>query len=190
MQELLSYDEVERGLRRIAEELLAQQPDTSDLVLIGVRRGGLPMMERLAGWIKNLNGADVATGSVDITLYRDDAASALPNPRIGASDIPVHLDGKRVVLIDDVLYTRRTIRAAIDALMDYGRPRNIELAVMVDRAGRQLPIQPDYRIRRVESVADDERIDVYEDERGLRAVISKVSSPSIPPRAAPDASDP
>jgi pyrimidine operon attenuation protein/uracil phosphoribosyltransferase len=135
----------------------------------------------LAHWLRELEGVGVPVGTVDITLYRDDAATALPNPRIGPSEIPCTLDGKHVILVDDVLYTRRTVRAAIDAVLDYGRPANIELFALVDRAGRQLPIQPDYKVKRVEDVGADERVDVFEHEGRLQVAILPKSAPSLPP---------
>ncbi len=179
---LLSAEDVQQGLERIAKEVLDQPKSQGQLVLVGVRRGGIPIVSALAKLIQQHSDSEVPVGSVDITLYRDDAATALPNPRIGPSKIPVDLNGTRVVLVDDVLHTRRTIRAAIDALMDFGRPANIELMVIVDRSGRQLPIQPDYSVVRVEDVSPDERIDVLTDESGaISAVIQPVSAPSIPP---------
>ncbi|MEN9580574.1 MAG: hypothetical protein RJA70_3583 [Pseudomonadota bacterium] len=185
MRTLLEPDQIAAGLARIAKEIAARG-ELSRLVLIGVRRGGLPLVSRLSLLLASESGIQIRTGSVDITLYRDDAATALPNPRIGPSDIPGSLDGARVVLVDDVLYTRRTIRAAIDALMDFGRPANIELMVVVDRAGRQLPIQPDYSILRVEDIGPDERIDVIEQTGELRAIIQDFSAPSIPPPRNPE----
>lgn len=128
---------------------------------MGIRRGGEPLAKRLAELLKELEGADIPVGSLDITLYRDDAATALPNPLIGPSNIPFEVGGKRVVLVDDVLYTGRTIRAAVDALLDYGRPRRIELVALVDRGGRELPIQPDYVVRTVE-VGPNSRVEVQE----------------------------
>jgi pyrimidine operon attenuation protein/uracil phosphoribosyltransferase len=180
MRVLLDSDGVSRGLRRVAGEIVERHRGTEGLVLIGVRRGGVPLARELARWIKELEGHDVPVGSVDITLYRDDAATALPNPRIGPSEVPCTLDAKRVVIVDDVVFTGRTIRAAIDALMDYGRPRRIELAALVDRGGRELPIQPDYFVTSVQ-VTDADRVDVIEDGAGLRAEVRPVGSPSTPP---------
>lgn len=183
MRTLLDASEVASGLKRIAADIGARHP-RGDVVIIGVRRGGDRVAETLARELEELTGQPIVLGSVDITLYRDDAAAALPNPRIGPSHIPVSLDGKHVVLVDDVLHTRRTCRAAIDAILDFGRPANIELAVVIDRAGRQLPIQPDYRILRVETVDTEEHIDVVDDPRGLYAVIRPSSAPSVRPPAA------
>jgi pyrimidine operon attenuation protein/uracil phosphoribosyltransferase len=107
---------------------------------------------------------------VDISLYRDDASTALPKPQIGRSEIPFEVEGRRIVLVDDVLYTGRTVRAALDALLDYGRPQKIELAVLVDRGGRELPIQPDFVVK-VAEVGGKDRIDVLVDDAGFRAVV-------------------
>jgi pyrimidine operon attenuation protein / uracil phosphoribosyltransferase len=182
MRVLIDAESVARGLRRVAGEIVERHQGTQDLVLVGVRRGGIGVAREIARWIHELEGQQIAVGSVDITLYRDDAATALPNPRIGPSEIPRSLDGARVVLVDDVLFTGRTVRAAIDALMDYGRPRRIELAVLVDRGGRELPISADYAVRTVE-LPLGERVDVHDDEQGLRAVIQPLSAPSTPPVA-------
>ena len=167
---LLDPDAVARGLRRVAGEIVERHRGTEDLVLIAVRRGGIGVARQLARWIQELEGHEVPFGTVDITLYRDDAATALPNPRIGPSHIPFEVDGRRVVLVDDVLYTGRTIRAAVDALLDYGRPRRIELVALVDRGGRELPIQPDYVVRTVEITAA-QRVEVVERDGELWAVV-------------------
>jgi pyrimidine operon attenuation protein/uracil phosphoribosyltransferase len=152
------------------------------LILVGVRRGGVPPARQLARWVRQLEQRDLPIGSVDITLYRDDAATALPNPRIGPSEIPCPIQGSHVILVDDVIFTGRTVRAAIDALMDYGRPRRIELAALVDRGGRELPIQPDYVVRHAE-VGEGERIDLVSDGSGLHVIVQPFSAPSAPPIA-------
>lgn len=182
MRVLLDADSVTRGLRRVAGEIIERHHGTDDLVIVAVRRGGIAVARELVHWLREVENREIAVGTVDITLYRDDAATALPNPRIGPSDIPVTLDKKSVILVDDVVYTGRTIRAALDALMDYGRPRRIELAALIDRGGRELPVQPNYCVRTVE-VADDERVDVIEDARGLQAIVLPTSAPSSPPVA-------
>lgn len=181
MRVLLDNDGVSRGLRRVAGAIVERHRGTEGLVLIGIRRGGVPLAREIARWIRELEARDVPVGTVDITLYRDDAATALPNPRIGPSEIPCALEGKRVVIVDDVVYTGRTIRAAIDAIMDYGRPRRIELCALVDRGGRELPIQPDYVVTTVQ-VGDTDRVDVIDDEAGLRAEVRPSGSPTTPPR--------
>lgn len=180
MRVLIDADGVQRGLRRVAGQIVERQRGAEGLVLIGVRRGGEPLAREIARWVQELEATSVPVGSVDITLYRDDAATALPNPRIGPSQVPCSLEGKRVVLVDDVVFTGRTIRAAIDALMDYGRPRRIELAALVDRGGRELPIQPDYVVQTAQVGADD-RIDVLEQADGIVAVVRPASAPSVPP---------
>jgi pyrimidine operon attenuation protein/uracil phosphoribosyltransferase len=153
---------VAAALARVAREIAARHPDGAALALVGVRRGGIPLAARLHALLVDAGRAGVLVGTVDITLYRDDAATALPNPQIGRSEIPFEVEGRVVILVDDVLYTGRTTRAAIDAVMDYGRPRAIELAVLVDRGHRELPIQADYVGLRVET-SRRERVEVRVD---------------------------
>ena len=185
MVTLLDPESVARGLRRMAGEIVERHAGAPDLVLVAVRRGGIAVARALALWLKELEAREPPLGSVDITLYRDDASTALPNPRIGVSQIPCSLEGRHVLLVDDVLYTGRTVRAAIDAVMDYGRPRLIELAVLVDRNGRELPIQASYFLK-AETLKSDERIDVFEDAAGgLSAVVQPKNAPSIPPPPRP-----
>jgi pyrimidine operon attenuation protein/uracil phosphoribosyltransferase len=144
---LLDPPGITLALRRIAAEILERarsRPETGPLVLVAIRRGGEPFAKRIAATIAELSSTPPELGAVDITLYRDDAATALPSPKIGPSKMPRSIDRRRVVLVDDVLHTGRTIRAALDAVLDFGRPSGIELAVLVDRGGRELPIQADY----------------------------------------------
>jgi pyrimidine operon attenuation protein / uracil phosphoribosyltransferase len=180
MQLLLDRESAARGLRRMAGEIIERHRGAAELVLVGIRRGGVPIAAELARWIAELEGQTVPMGTVDITLYRDDAATALPNPRIGPSEIPVPLAGRTVILVDDVLYSGRTVRAALDALLDYGRPRTVELAVLIDRGGRELPIFASY-VAKSADVPADQRVDVLLDEAGLRAVLQAAGSPSVPP---------
>jgi len=168
---LLDPPAIARGLRRVAVEIAERGRGVKDLALIGIRRGGDPLAKRLADLLLEIEGTRPPVGALDITLYRDDAATALPNPRIGPSYVPFAVEGRRVVLVDDVLYTGRTIRAAVDALLDYGRPRRIELFALVDRGGRELPIQPDYVVRAVD-VDAAQRVEVVEREGELWAVIA------------------
>ncbi|WP_437683196.1 bifunctional pyr operon transcriptional regulator/uracil phosphoribosyltransferase PyrR [Sorangium sp. So ce131] len=184
MEALLDPAAVRRGLRRIALQIAERDRGVEDLALIGIRRGGEPLAKRLAALLLETEGQAPPVGAVDITMYRDDAATALPNPRIGPSHIPFPVDGRRIVLIDDVIYSGRTIRAALDAVLDYGRPRRIELVALVDRGGRELPIHPDYIVRAVE-LAPDQRVDVVERAGELWALVTaagaKNSEPPSPP---------
>ncbi len=180
MRVVLEPEDVVRGLRRVAGEILERHRGSEGLVVVGIRRGGELVARELVERLREIEGRDVPMGSIDITMYRDDAATALPNPRIGPSAMPSNLADSTVILVDDVLYTGRTIRAALDALLDYGRPRRIELAVLVDRGGRELPIQPTYVVRRLE-LAPNERIDVLDRTEGLLAILQPANAPTIPP---------
>jgi pyrimidine operon attenuation protein/uracil phosphoribosyltransferase len=181
----LDADGIARIVRRVASEILERTRGTHRLGLIGIRRGGVPIATRIAAEIGRVEGRVVPTGAIDITLYRDDAASALPDPKIGPSEIDFTVDGWDVVLVDDVLHTGRTVRAAIDHLLDYGRPRRIWLAALCDRGGRELPIAPDFVGRTVE-VPDGSVLDVLaEGGPNDRAVIRPAGSPSLPPGGAP-----
>lgn len=177
---LLDPAAIGRGLRRVAIEIAERGGGVDGLALVGIRRGGEPIARRLAALIEENEGAAPPVGSVDITLYRDDAATALPNPRIGPSHVPFEVDGRRIVLVDDVISTGRTIRAALDALLDYGRPRRIELVVVVDRGGRELPVHPDYVVKAID-VPPERRVDVVEKEGELWALTSRVGVSEPPP---------
>lgn len=176
---LLDAADAERGLKRLAGQILERNRGASKLLLVGIRRGGQPLAERLADLLSD-DTIQVPVGTVDITLYRDDVGTALPNPRIGPTHLPVSVGGRRIILCDDVLYTGRTVRAAVDALLDYGRPSEVQLAVLLERKGRELPIQADYLVRSVD-VADSERVDVQFTEDGFSAAAVPVGSPTIPP---------
>jgi pyrimidine operon attenuation protein/uracil phosphoribosyltransferase len=141
-QQLLSAREVDTRIHRLAYEILERHP-RGPLVLVGIFKRGVPLARRLAKVLEN-ERADVRTGSLDITLYHDNPSKVDVGSVLGTSDVPFDLDGQLVVIVDDVLYTGRTIRAAMDALLDFGRPARIELACFVDRGHRELPIQPDY----------------------------------------------
>jgi pyrimidine operon attenuation protein/uracil phosphoribosyltransferase len=149
-RELLNEDQVQRTLRRIAHQIVEKHDDLSALALVGIYTRGVHLAERLRALIREFTGADVPTGALDITFYRDDVTvrageqRAHPQPVVKATRLDFPLEGKSVVLIDDVLYTGRTIRAAIEALFDYGRPERVQLAVLIDRGHRELPIRPDY----------------------------------------------
>jgi pyrimidine operon attenuation protein / uracil phosphoribosyltransferase len=156
---------VARMLRRLASEIVEKNGGTAGLALVGIRTGGLHLAERLADLIEGIEGGRPPLGAVDITLYRDDVFAGLPRPEIGPTELPFELEGSTVVLVDDVLYTGRTVRAALDALMDFGRPRAVQLAVLIDRGRRELPIQADYVGLTAETGAD-ESVKVFLTEAG------------------------
>jgi len=168
MREILSPEQATEALRRIASEVLSKCGGPKELALVGIRRGGVPLAEHIARAIADETSCEVPIGSVDITLYRDDAQLPLANPRIGRSEVGFDVTLKRIVLVDDVLFTGRTVRAALHALLDYGRAHSIQLAVLIDRGGRELPIQPDYVGRRIELATG--RVEVVAADAGFRAV--------------------
>src|SRR5205823_5841747 len=133
----------DRTLRRIADEIVELNNGTDDLVIVGIQRRGVQLAARIVSSIAEREKANVPQGALDITLYRDDLQTVGPRPVVGETQIPVDVDGRHVVIVDDVLYTGRTVRAAMDELADFGRPSRIALAVLIDRGGRELPIQPD-----------------------------------------------
>jgi pyrimidine operon attenuation protein / uracil phosphoribosyltransferase len=146
MPVVMDADRISRALTRIAHEIVERNRGVDDLALIGVRSRGVPLARRLAQSLKQITGDDVATGALDITLYRDDLMrhQVGPQPVVRKTEIPFSIDNRTIVLVDDVLYTGRTTRAALDALIDFGRPRAIQLVVLVDRGHRELPIKADY----------------------------------------------
>lgn len=147
---VLDAESVARIIRRMASEMIERTRGCEKLGLVGIQRGGSPIAARLAEEIQKAEQLAVPVGVLDITLYRDDAATALRDPKVGPSRIEWNVEGGDVVLVDDVLHTGRTVRAAIDNLLDYGRPRRIWLAVLCDRGGRQLPIAADFVGRTVD----------------------------------------
>jgi pyrimidine operon attenuation protein / uracil phosphoribosyltransferase len=141
---VMDGDAIRRAITRIAHEILERNKGTEGLALVGIRSRGIHIADRIAATIRSIETVDVPRGIVDITLYRDDLSRAEQTPHVRGTEIPFSVEGKSIVLVDDVLYTGRTIRAAMDALMDFGRPANIQLAVLVDRGHRELPIRADY----------------------------------------------
>jgi len=141
---VMDSDRIDRSITRIAYEILEKNKGVEDLVLIGIRTRGVPLAQRLQEKISRMEGSSVPLGILDITLYRDDIAMRKGKPRLERTDVPFSLDNKKVVLVDDVLFTGRTIRAAMDALIDLGRPKRIQLAVLIDRGHRELPIRADF----------------------------------------------
>jgi pyrimidine operon attenuation protein/uracil phosphoribosyltransferase len=146
MPQVMDADRMSRALTRIAHEILERNRGLDEIALVGIRTRGVPMARRLARSLREINGDDVPTGALDITLYRDDLMRnpVGPQPVVRRTEIPFSIDDRKILLVDDVLYTGRTIRAALDALIDFGRPRAIQLVVMVDRGHRELPIKADY----------------------------------------------
>jgi pyrimidine operon attenuation protein/uracil phosphoribosyltransferase len=160
----------------MADEIVELNDGTENLVIVGIQRRGVQLARRISALIEESENTKIPQGSLDITLYRDDLQTVGPRPVVGPTDIPWEIDGRNVVIVDDVLYTGRTVRAALDELADFGRPAHIALAVLIDRGGRELPIQPDVVGKKI-SIQDGERVDVLvEDLDGKTAVI-------IPPSA-------
>ncbi len=141
---VMDTEGIDRSLTRIASEILEKNKGGKELVLVGIRTGGVFLAKRLQQKISGIEGKEIPFGILDITLYRDDLSTTHRKARLGKTDIPFSLDGKKVVLVDDVLFTGRTIRAAMDALIDFGRPKSIQLAVLIDRGHRELPIRADF----------------------------------------------
>jgi pyrimidine operon attenuation protein / uracil phosphoribosyltransferase len=164
---------IDRTLKRMADEIVELNRGTDDLVLVGIQRRGVQLADRLVTLINEREGAQVPRGALDITLYRDDLQTVGPRPVVGPTDLPMSIDGKRVVIVDDVLYTGRTVRAALDELADFGRPARIALAVLIDRGGRELPIHADVVGKRIE-ISSDERVDVLVGELDGRDEVTVV----------------
>ena len=151
---VMEPDEVRRAVTRISHEIVERNRGTDDLVIVGIRTRGAPLAERIASSIASFEGVDLPSGALDVTLYRDDVA--LRSPRsLESTTVPADVDGRVVVLVDDVLYTGRTIRAAFDAILDLGRPRAIRLAVLVDRGHREFPIRADHVGKNLPTAADE-----------------------------------
>ena len=157
MPVVMDADRIGRTLARIAHEIVERNKGVEALALVGVRSRGVPLARRLARSIKEITGDEVPTGSLDITLYRDDLMrhAVGPQPVVRRTEIPFSIDGRKILLVDDVLYTGRTTRAALDALIDFGRPKAIQLIVLVDRGHRELPIKADYVGKNLPTALDE-----------------------------------
>ena len=166
---ILDTPAITRALTRIAHEILERNKGTGDLVLVGVRRGGDYLARCLQIRIREIEGVEVPMGSIDITMYRDDLGSRGRLP-VGKTDIPFSLDDKHIVLVDDVLFTGRTIRAAMDALIDLGRPRSIQLAVLIDRGHRELPIRADFVGRNVPTARHEKILVQFNEQKAPEEV--------------------
>lgn len=141
---VMTAADMNRVLARMASQVVENNPDLGNVLLVGIRRRGVPLAERIANKISEMDSITVATGALDITLYRDDLSTVGERPVVNKTELPADITGKTIILVDDVLYTGRTIRAALDELIDFGRPRRVQLAVLIDRGWRELPIQADY----------------------------------------------
>lgn len=163
--QLMETKAIERSLHRLAAEIVENTQGADRLVLVGIYSGGVPLAKRLAAIVGETEGRTPPVGGIDITLYRDDLYTGLEKPVLGDTDIPFSIDGASVVLVDDVLFTGRTVRAALDALLDFGRAACVRLAVLVDRGHRELPIAADFVGRRVDTDKGD-RVQVRLVEQG------------------------
>ncbi|MEE9219023.1 MAG: bifunctional pyr operon transcriptional regulator/uracil phosphoribosyltransferase PyrR [Acidobacteriota bacterium] len=152
---IMDSEKISRTLSRIAHEILERNVNASDLALVGIRTRGVPLARRLAARIEQFDGPKVPVGILDITLYRDDLTAISDHPVLRKTEIPFSVDGRNIILVDDVLYTGRTVRAALDGIIDLGRPRRIQLAALVDRGHRELPIRADYVGKNLPTAADD-----------------------------------
>ncbi len=185
-RQIMTAEEVRRAIVRISHELIERQAGTEGLVLVGIQRRGVPLAHRIAAAIAEHEHVSLPVGALDITFYRDDLSLIAQQPIVKGTAIPVDLNGRTVVLVDDVLYTGRTIRAAMDALVDFGRPRAIRLAVLVDRGHRELPIRADHVGKNVPTSRDETvrvavtEIDGEDGVRIERAVESGAASPAAP----------
>ena len=143
-RQVVDSETISRSVQRLSYEITEKDRDIEKLALIGIRTGGEFIARRIQERIQEIEGREIPFGIIDITLYRDDLSQSAEQPLIQGTDLPFRVSGRRIVLVDDVLYTGRTVRAALDAIIDFGRPDNVELAVLVDRGHRELPIRPDY----------------------------------------------
>jgi len=177
MAELMDAARFSRTLDRMAHEIVERHPDLERAALVGVRSRGVPLAHRLARLVKRASGVDLPVGALDISLYRDDFTSIAAQPITKGTHIPFSIDGRSVIVVDDVLFTGRTVRAALDQLIDFGRPARIELAVLVDRGHRELPIRADY-VGRTVSTSRGQIVQVrVEEEDGSDGVVVEEGPP-------------
>lgn len=165
-RQIMTEDEVRRATIRLSHEIVEKQAGTDGLLLIGIQRRGVPLARRIAAAIEENEGVEIPVGALDITFYRDDLSMVAQQPVVKGTELPSGIDGRTIVLVDDVLYTGRTIRAAMDALVDFGRPQAIRLAVLVDRGHRELPIRADHVGKNVPT-SREEQVRVHLEEIDL-----------------------
>ena len=168
---VMAAGDIRRAIVRVAHEIVEQNGGCQDLMLVGMRTRGVPLAQRIAAAIREFEGENVPVGALDIGLYRDDLPARGTRVEIKPSELPEDIAGRRVVLVDDVLYTGRSIRAALDALIDYGRPERIQLAVLVDRGHRELPIRADYVGKNIPTSRQDEVLVQLEETDGIDQVL-------------------
>jgi pyrimidine operon attenuation protein/uracil phosphoribosyltransferase len=154
-RQLMSATEIDRTLQRLAHEIVEKSGGTANLGLIGIRRRGVPLAHRIAKAMRGIDGVDVPVGTLDITLYRDDLSKVAQHPVVHSSEIPFPVDDKDLILVDDVLFTGRTVRAAMNGLFDQGRPQRVRLAVLIDRGHRELPVEASFVGRHVQTTATE-----------------------------------
>jgi pyrimidine operon attenuation protein/uracil phosphoribosyltransferase len=156
---IMDADQIRRAIKRISHEIVERNRGLGEVVIVGILRRGIHLARRIADYLATIEGTDVPVGALDITLYRDDFQMASTAPTVGTTDLNEDINDKVVILVDDVLYTGRTVRAALDELIDFGRPKRIELAVLVDRGHREIPIKADYVGKNVPT-SDSEQVEV------------------------------
>lgn len=176
---ILDARALSRTLRRMADEIVELNNGTDGLVVVGIQRRGVQLAKRIVQLIADREKVVVPSGALDITLYRDDLQTVGPRPLVGPTDIPVDIASQHVVIVDDVLYTGRTVRAALDELADFGRPRRIALAVVIDRGGRELPIAPDVVGKKID-VRPGQRVDVFVEELDGRDAVILTQRDGVP----------
>ncbi|MBI4357699.1 MAG: bifunctional pyr operon transcriptional regulator/uracil phosphoribosyltransferase PyrR [Candidatus Omnitrophica bacterium] len=169
--QILLPEEMARAITRIAHEILEKNKGTQDLVLVGIHTGGAFLAKRFQSQIRTIEGHEIPLGLLDITLYRDDLTEIGPQPNVGETAIDFDVDGKKIVLVDDVLFTGRTIRCALDALIDFGRPESIQLAVLIDRGHRELPVKPDYVGKNIPTAKAERVIVKFKEHDGEDGVV-------------------
>lgn len=164
--QIINSEEMNRAIIRIAHEILERNKGAERVVLIGIRTGGAILAKRFQDQIRSIEAQEIPLGLLDITLYRDDLTEIGPQPNVGETEIDFDVSGKKAVLVDDVLFTGRTIRCALDALIDFGRPESIQLAVLIDRGHRELPIKPDYVGKNIPTAKGEKVIVKFKEQDG------------------------
>ncbi|MBA3236658.1 MAG: bifunctional pyr operon transcriptional regulator/uracil phosphoribosyltransferase PyrR [Chloroflexi bacterium] len=182
-RQIMTADEIRRATIRLSHEIVEKQAGTDGLMLVGIQRRGVPLARRIAAAIADNGGVELPVGALDITFYRDDLSMVAQQPVVKGTELPSGIDGRTIILVDDVLYTGRTIRAAMDALVDFGRPQAIRLAVLVDRGHRELPIRADHVGKNVPTSREEQvrvHLEEIDDEDGVeieRLVLDPAAEP-------------